>query len=167
MSYTEQILTLRENQPFEVFKAIRFRNTTFPDRFTGHLIYSRDYYDGYNLVEGDVLDERILRTIKERFDNSFMVYSQLLFTDQQLINCLTWTKGGEEKCIMFIFFPETDYKTYVDLSSKGQLKQYSLSLRATLEFDKNDPKLNFVPNEVIVHVPLSDLENLIKTINQK
>ncbi len=166
MNYTEKILTLRDKMPPQVFKAVRFHNS-YPERFTGHLIYYRDYYNGYDLTKGDILDERILRTLQTRFEKSHFVYSELLLTDQQLTDCLTWTRGGAEKSVMFYFMPETDYDNYVKLSSNGQLKHYHLPLNVKLWVDKGSSKIDLVPNEMIVHVPLDELENLIKTIKNQ
>jgi len=163
MNYEEKILRLRDKRPPEVFKAVRFRNE-YPERFSGHLIYLRDFYPEYSLTEGDVLDERILGAIRNLFENANTVYSQLLLTDQQLENCLKWTRGGEQKDITFCFLPETDQSTYLDLDSKGTLKYYCLPLRATFLFNKSDPKLELVPDEIVVHVPLNDLESRIGTI---
>lgn len=162
MEIKELNLTTRP-LPLDVFKAIRFRNN-YPERFTGHLIYLREYYNGYNVNTGDILDSEILKTVKNRFEDAFFVYSEELLFDQQLTDCLTWTRGGENKDIMFYFLPKTDYNNYIELSNKGALKSYYLPIKTTFWFDKNDPRINLIPNEVMVHVPLVELEKLIKTI---
>ena len=163
MSYQERTLTLRKELPLEVFKAIRIRNA-FPDKYTAHLVYLRQYSADYNLEHGDVLDARILNTVRSRFEDAAMWCSELLLTDQQKETCLAVTKGGAEKNVIFYFNPETDYATYVRLNEKGLLKSYYLGLRMTFWFDEKDTRIQNVPNEVLVHVPLAELDKLIKTI---
>ena len=163
MNYQERTLTLRKEMPLQVFRAIRVRNT-FPDKYTAHLVYLREYHSDYNLEHGDILDARILHSVRTRFDDAVVWCSELLLTDQQLTNCLAITKGGADRNIIFYFNPETDYNTYLELSSKGLLKSYYLGLRMSFWLDENDTKLERVPKEILVQVPIVELERLIKTI---
>lgn len=165
MTYQERTLTLRKELPLEVFKAIRIRNA-YPEKYTAHLIYLRQYSADYNIEHGDILDARILHMVRSRFEDAVMWCSELLLTDQQFETCLDITKGGAEKSVIFYFNPETDYATYVALNEKGLLKSYYLGLRMTFWFDDKDPRIQSVPNEVLVQVPLAELDKLIKTIKR-
>lgn len=162
--YKEITLTPRQ-LPLEVFKAIRFRNK-YPSKFTGHLLYLRKYHKNYNVVTGDMLDDLLLKAITNRFGNAKMIYSEQLLFNEQLKDCLIWTRGGETKDIIFYFLPQIDYNTYIELSRKGLMKQYTLSLRVTLQFSAEDPRIEYIPSEITVNIPHDKLEDFMKSLKK-
>lgn len=163
MNYQAEKIDFKGTLPLEVFKTIRFQNA-YPDRFTGHLRYVREYYKGYDHAAGDVLDEKILAAFKSRFENAFFSINDLILSQQQVQTYLTVTRGGAEKDILFYFMPLADYDTYQALSEAGELFSYHLNLKATLWLNEDDGRMAFVPSELRVLVPFQELKELITTI---
>ena len=135
-------IKLRNNiEKLEVIKSIEFK-CEYPNRFSGHITYKREYFNGYDLRKGDKLDELILNEIVSRFSETqrFNI-SQILLSDKQEEDVKTITKGGLYKDITIQFYPLTDIENYKKLSHQGKLaytiKKLNVSIKSGLEENLN------------------------------
>ena len=163
MTSASNSLTLRP-LPLDIFRGIRFHNL-YPEKFTGHFIYLREFYKGYNIATGDNLDQAIIKSLESHFEKVVTVNSDELFFNEQLTHSLHLTSGGETKDVSIFIIPTGDHSTLLDLHQSGQLngKIKYLKIRATFWFDKGDSRLQFVPLQINVKLQLDEIETLVKT----
>lgn len=152
-------IELRDKIPFENFKSIRF-SLEFPQRITGHLIYIREDYPGYDLYKGDDIDAAIFNCIKGFSSKAEYSYQLTLITKQDVQHALHITRGGVEKESIFYFFPLTDFETYQRLSNQGELKSYPHVLKMTF-WSENKALVNeIIPQEFLARIPLNAIDKL-------
>lgn len=135
-------IKLRQNiDKLEVGKSIEFV-CDYPSRFKGFLTYYREYYNGYNLADGDELDEVILKEIVHRFSSTARFnISDLLLTENQVEQFKIVTRGGLYKSIKVYFYPLTDMETYIALQRQNKLvytiKNLQVSILSSSEENLN------------------------------
>lgn len=158
-------VTPRSFEKLEYFKSIRF-TIEYPKKFRGYLIYVREHYEGYNYRKGDIIDKRIVSEFIEKISLLNEIgYEGILFTEQDLINFKTFTKGGISKNITLNFFPETDIETYKTLAHNGNLKFYPKNFQMTFLTTNQNYVDESIFDNYVVHIPIEFIK-LIETINQ-
>jgi len=160
----EILLQLRDVLPIEHFISIRF-SIEFPSNFTGHLIYLRQDYEGYQLGKGDDIDNSILELFKSFSAKANFQYRKTLITKQEFEHALLISQGGIEKDVVLHFFPIADIETYAELSINGQLKSVPKKLRATFWADESSSiDVGFKLNHYL-RIPLNSMK-LLNTLKR-
>lgn len=155
----ERVIKLRQNIPPEVFKSIRVVGNT-PERFLGNFRYLRLYYNDYDYKNGDILDQKIFDSIKSFYPQSYWYINMLTLFDKQYDDCLTFTKGGTVKPITTYFYPLITLAEEIPV----ELKAYFLNLNLILHLSEGDSRIEYITDSIMVNIPNTDLQKLIKTI---
>jgi hypothetical protein len=165
MSFEERVLTMRATMPPEVFRAIRVQRS-FPDKYTGHLIYLRKMSKGYDYHNGDALDESILDSLKGYFDQADVVVSQLLLLNEQLDHCKHVTAGGTTRDLVFRFYSQDELDSLIAKAEEGGVKSYGAALRMTFWLPEDDARVAAIPGEFFAAVQTNDLQQLMRSLER-
>lgn len=156
---------MRATMPPEVFRAIRVQGS-FPDKYTGHLIYLRTMRNSYDYHSGDALDKSILNTLKGYFAQADVVVSQLLLLDQQLDHCKHVTAGDATRDLVFRFYSQAEIDSLIAKAEEGGVNSYGAALRMTFWLPKDDARVAAIPREFFAAVQTDELQELMQSLKQ-
>jgi hypothetical protein len=166
------------SSPPKIFKSIRVRKLLYENgegrletktrEVSGHLNYVRLFYDGYDCINGDELDLKILEKAKATFISADVAINNLIVLEGQIEGYIQRTRGNLLQKVTIFINPHIDYEDVEALAGK-KFTQYTVSLRLNLQtisdplaIDKQDNYLEYFD----ISIDHKSIDKLAKTIQR-
>lgn len=152
--------------PAEEFKVLKIIRIDGPDwnRFTAHLPYIRTFNpEKYNSKKGDLLDEKILSSIKEIYPTSLLRYNIDILFKGELEDNLRYIERPTKKDIIIQFFPHIDYDQIRELEGR-EFSFYPLTFSLRIDISMDKENIQLINDFYRCDIPHAEINELVKTI---
>ncbi len=168
--------TAKNDEKPLIFKSIRvvtnfhengpgkFETKTRP--LLANLNYLRTWYDGYDYLEGDEFDAKILEFAKAYYFNAYLIINTPVLTAEQLKTLKSATRGNFERKISILLNPSIEISAILNQVAKtlDEIK-ISLDLQIHETWCKDEkPRFDYEEDCFILLLSISSIENLPDTI---
>jgi hypothetical protein len=117
----------------------------------------------YDSEKGDILDERILDTIKQSYPGSKLSSNVNILFQNQLEESLKQIDCETKRALTIQFFPMLPFENIQQFAGKEfYAYPFPFSLRILMIPDKN--KMEFIHDFLTCYLPYNEIERLVKTI---
>jgi hypothetical protein len=154
-------LELLPIEEISILKIIRVEGPEW-NKFVGYLPYKRTFYPGYDQVNGDIVDEKLLNAIKGYFPNSISQYKLVLFKGE-LIEYLKTIRGNSSAKFTLKIWPEIPYEI-VHTKAGQTFHIYGIDLKFRVLFKPNKSSKGDLDQFFSIELPFEELDEIAKTI---
>jgi len=155
-----------EINDFRVLKIIRIEGPEW-NNFTGYFYYKRFFTKDYNSETNDLLDNLILKSIKELNPKSTLCVNKDVLFKGEFEDILKGYTGGTSIDLTIRFTPHIPFDRIYEIAGK-ELYEYFPKFKLNLFLSENNEKLKHINNFAISYVPFDEIDNfgkLLKTID--